>query len=144
MEKRSKVVNVQGNGTYDSKDGSKTFYKYAIEFENGDAGEYSSVSAEQNKFVKGQEVDYLYDLSRPQYPKIKPVYNYNNSNNTAPKKVNDNVQEYIIKQSTLKCATDYVIANGGSERRVIEIAEIFSQWVLKGEVPQEHPQDMPF
>ena len=52
MNKKSKVVSVQANGTWEGKYG--VMYKYEVAFENGDAGEYSSKSAEQNKFVEGQ------------------------------------------------------------------------------------------
>ena len=145
MNKRSKVVSVQANGTWQLKDGSKTFYKYEIVFENGDCGEYSSISAEQNKFVEGQEVDYIYDKSKPEFPKVKPVSNFQQGGNFTPAPKSDKVQEYIVKQSSLKAAVDYVIANGGDTKTVIDTAEVFTNWVLKGDKPTSAPSsDMPF
>ena len=118
-------------------------FKHEIVFENGDSGEYSSKDQNQTKFVVGQETEY--EFIDGKYPKVKPVNNWQGNNTSfTPKAGNDKIQEYIIKQSTLKCATDYVIANGGDERRVIEVAEMFTNWVLKGEKPIEQPQDMPF
>ena len=141
MIKKSVVKQAQANGTWQGKFG--TMYKHEIAFENGDSGEYSSKDQYQTKFVVGQETEY--EFIDGKYPKVKPINNWQpNAQASTPKQSKDDVQEYIIKQSTLKCATDYVIANGGDERRVIEIAEMFTNWVLKGDKPQEQPQDMPF
>ena len=141
MIKKSIVKQAQANGTWEGKFG--TMYKHEIAFENGDSGEYSSKDQNQTKFVVGQETEY--EFIDGKYPKVKPINNWQpNTQASTLKKSKDDVQEYIINQSTLKCATDYVIANGGDERRVIEIAEMFTNWVLKGDKPQEQPQDMPF
>ena len=43
MVKKSVVKNVQGTGTWKNKE-CKEFYKYDVEMENGDSGEYSSIS----------------------------------------------------------------------------------------------------
>ena len=141
MIKKSVVKQAQANGTWQGKFG--TMYKHEIAFENGDSGEYSSKDQYQTKFVVGQETEY--EFTDGKYPKVKPINNWQpNAQASTPKQSKDDVQEYIIKQSTLKCATDYVIANGGDERKVIEVAEMFTNWVLKGDKPQEQPQDMPF
>ena len=70
---KAKVVSVSPKGDYQLRDG-KTLYKFFVSMDNGDSGEYSSVKADQDKFVVGQEVEY--ELSSTQYGnKIKPVYN---------------------------------------------------------------------
>jgi len=141
MDKRSKVVSVQSNGTWEGQYG--VMYKYEVAFENGDAGEYSSKSAEQNKFVKGQETDYQFIDGK--FPKVKPVSNFQQGGNFTPAPKSDKVQEYIVKQSSLKAAVDYVIANGGDSKTVIDTAEVFTNWVLKGDKPTSAPSnDMPF
>ena len=53
MNKKSKVTEVQSNGTWEGNYG--TMYKYEIVFDNGDCGEYSSKSEDQTKFVIGQD-----------------------------------------------------------------------------------------
>jgi len=141
MDKRSKVVSVQANGTWEGQYG--VMYKYEVAFENGDAGEYISKSAEQNKFIKGQETDYQFIDGK--FPKVKPVSNFQQGGNFTPAPKSDKVQEYIIKQSSLKAAVDYVIANGGDTKTVIDTAEVFTNWVLKGDKPTSAPSnDMPF
>jgi len=73
--KKSKVVSIQGNGTYTSQKYG-LFYKYDVVMENGDAGEVSSnksTTAAELKFKVGDIVDYQYDTST-QYKKIKIIY----------------------------------------------------------------------
>ena len=139
MNKKSKVVSVQANGTWEGKYG--VMYKYEVAFENGDAGEYSSKSAEQNKFVEGQETEY--EFIDGKFPKVKPVSNFQQGGYATVKK-GDNREKSIVKQSSLKCATDFVIANGGDEARVIELADMFTTWVLDDVKPTPAPQEMPF
>ncbi len=140
MVKTSKVTSAQADGTWNGKYG--LMYKYEVAFENGDSGEYSSKSANQNKFVVGQETEYT--LEAGQYGnKIKPVNNFQQGGFSAAPK-SDKVQHYIVKQSSLKCATDFVIANGGDEARVIELADMFTTWVLEDKKPTTAPQEMPF
>ena len=139
MTKTSKVTSAQANGTWEGKYG--IMYKHEIAFENGDAGEYSSKSADQNKFVVGQETEY--EFIDGKFPKVKPVNNFQQGGFSAAPK-SDKVQQYIVKQSSLKCAVDYVIANGGDEARVIELADMFTTWVLEDKKPTPAPQEMPF
>tara|TARA_R110001599_G_scaffold88633_2_gene235444 strand:+ start:168 stop:593 length:426 start_codon:yes stop_codon:yes gene_type:complete len=141
MEKKSKVVSVQSNGTWEGQYG--VMYKYEVAFENGDSGEYSSKSAEQNKFVKDQETDYQFIDGK--FPKVKPVSNFQQGGNFTPAPKSDKVQEYIVKQSSLKASVDFCIANGGDIKTVLDTAEVFSNWVLKNEKPNSAPSnDMPF
>ena len=133
--KNGKVKNVQANGTWEGHYG--LMYKFEVEFENGDSGQYLSKSQNQTKFVIGQETDYEYIGGK--YPKIKPASNYQ-KNSTPPK--NEKTQEYIIKQNALTNACNIV---GESDvHKIIDIAEIFSKWVLTGEKPQQQKNDLPF
>lgn len=142
--KKSVVKNVQGNGTWNNPKDNKLFYKWQIEMENGDAGGYLSVTDQATKFPIGQEVEYEYDTTNETYPRIKPAPKGNfggGSYNKDPK-----TQEYIIRQSSLKCATDYVIANGGNVTTILHNADILTKWVQTGEVPATKQQnnDLPF
>jgi len=139
MIKTSKVTSAQANGTWEGKYG--IMYKHEIAFENGDSGEYSSKSADQNKFVVGQETEY--EFIDGKFPKVKPVNNFQQGGYATVKK-GDNREKSIVRQSSLKCATDFVIANGGDEARVIELADMFTTWVLEDKKPTPAPQEMPF
>ena len=140
MIKKSVVKQAQANGTWEGKYG--VMYKHEIAFKNGDSGEYSSKDLNQTKFVVGQETEY--EFIDGKYPKVKPINTFQQGNfSAAPKR--DKVQEYIVKQSSLKCAVDYVIANGGDTQTILDTAEIFTNWVLKGDKPTQVPiNDMPF
>ena len=142
MTKNSKVTNVQANGTWEGQYG--LMYKFDVTFENGDSGEYSSKSQEQNKFVVGQNADYNFIDGK--YPKVKPVSNYDQNSYKPTTQANNNRETFIIRQSTLKCATDYVIANGGNTKTIIDNAEIMTKWVLTGNTPAGVPEskDLPF
>jgi len=90
MTKKSKVVRVAGNGTWEGKYG--LMYKFEVEMENGDIGEYSSKSKDQNKFVEGQETEY--EFLDGQFPKIKPINNFQPRANysSAGSDVQDNIR----------------------------------------------------
>jgi len=143
MNKTSKVTNVQANGTWESKQYNTTYYKFEVSFENGDVGEYSSKSPEQNKFVVGQETEYEYIGGK--FPKVKPVNTFEQGSYT--QKANSPGRELsIIRQSSLKCATDYVIANGGNITTILHNADILTNWVQTGTIPADEPvsHEMPF
>ena len=137
--KNSKVTNIQANGTWEGKFG--TMYKFEVTFENGDCGEYSSKSKDQNKFVIGQNADY--EFMGGQFPKVKPVWVQQQQQ--APKQrpqANGDVQDMIVKQSSLKAAVEFCDKNCSVED-VIDNAEIFYKWVMTGEKPTSN-NNIPF
>ena len=125
-----------------------SFFKYIIEFEDGLKAEYLSKSENQNKFEVGKDVEV--EITQREYSgqtinKVKPVFQSNRTNFTPSTMKNDNREKFIIKQTSLKCATDYVIANGGDSAKVIELAEMFTQWVLNDVKPtNDIKNDLPF
>jgi len=124
--KTSKVKNIQSSGTWTGREG-KIFYKFEIEMENGDLGEYSSVNKEQSKFVIGSSSEY--EFSGGQHPKIKPHFA---ATQPTQQKPSTDRELLIVRQSCLKCATDLVIANG-EINQLIPMAEKLVKWVMTGE-----------
>ena len=156
MEKNDVVKSVQANGTFDFQ--GKTFYKYEVEMENGDVGEYNSVSANQSHFVEGAQVDYIFDTSKPKFPKIKPVYNFKaspsrdgNYQNIQKAQRGDDVQKMIVKQSCLKAAVE-VLNKNAKTTDILETANVFVDWVMNDSLPETKPKkkskkettDLPF
>jgi len=125
MIKKSKVTSAQPNGTWEGKFG--LMYKNEIGFENGDVGEYSSKTREQDKFVVGQETEY--EFIGGNFPKVKPVYQKPQSFGGGFKK-DDNVQKMIVKQSSLKAAVDFC-NEGCSAEDVLKVAQKFTDWVMQ-------------
>lgn len=142
MIKKSKVTNVQNNGTWEGKFG--LMYKFEVEFENDDCGEYSSKSKDQNKFVIGEEVEY--EFIDGKFPKVKPVYqkpDFASNGFSGGYKKDDNVQKMIVKQSSLKAAVDYCSGGNCSTSDVLKVAQEFVDWVMENKKPDEN-NEMPF
>lgn len=131
--KKSKVMSVQANGTWEGSYG--LMYKFEIVFQNGDVGEYSSKSKDQNKFEVGAETEYEYMGGK--FPKVKPVYSQQGagSQTSSPAKSfgkSDDVQTKIVRQSMLKAAVDFHAINPElkpSEVDVLKTAERFVSFV---------------
>ena len=100
--------------------------------ENGDAGEYSSISDSQNKFTKDQEVEYIY--SGGEFPKIKPYYS-NPMNSTAGSnykvEMSGNEAERIARSVSLKAATELGINQGLELQEILETAKIMADFIIK-------------
>ena len=138
--KTAKVVSVSPKGDYQLRDG-KTLYKFFVSMDNGDSGEYSSVKADQDKFVVGQDAEY--ELTSTQYGnRIKPVYNQGGFSGGGYSKSSyssggDDKQKMIVKQSCLKAAVDLLKDKGAKSTDVLKVADSFVEWVLESDTPQE-------
>ena len=149
MNKKSKVTNVQSNGTWEGKFGM--MYKFEVEFENGDTGEYSSKSKDQTKFLCGVETDYEYIDGK--FPKVKPVWTQQQTQSTPPTqkpqqntaKRSDDVQDLIVRQSSLKAAVDFCNSDCTIDH-IIANAEVFYDWVMRNEKTKTNntTNDLPF
>ena len=106
-QKKSIVKSVTPNGTWEGNYG--LMYKFEIEFENGDIGEYLSKSENQDKFIVGQDTDYQFKGG--QYPRVKPVSNfqpktnYSNSNTDTNKEIRFSV---AFKAAVELCTADKI------------------------------------
>ena len=142
--KTDKVIRVTSNGTWEGKFG--LMYKFEVEFFNGDCGEYSSKMENQTKFVEGQEANY--EFIDGKFPKVKPYYAPPQSNGqTFNYKKDDNVQDLIVRQSSLKAAVDLCRGNDCSPEEVCATAQIFVDWVNGKETnnePKKQKDDLPF
>lgn len=130
MEKSNKVKNITGNGTWESKYGM--LFKFEVEFDNGDIGEYNSKSKDQNKFIIGQIANY--DITSREsngntYYTIKPVSPQQPAYN-APKDLE--TSKKIARMSVLKCVTDLVIADHIKFDKLFEYAQLFEAYVEQG------------
>ena len=99
---------------------------------------------QQNKFVEGQDIDVEItsrDYNGKTINKVKPVSTFQGGSRPAPKA--DNVQELIVKQNALTNACNVI--GEADVVKIIEVAEVFSNWVLKGEKPTSTAKnDLPF
>jgi hypothetical protein len=112
--------------------------------DNGDIGEYSSKSKDQNKFVLGQETEYEWhsrNVNGKVYHNIKPVkqeFQPNRSGLGFQKTTNPDRDVQIVRQSSLNRATDLCI-NGKIELAdVLVYAEVFVNYVQTGAKAQSN------
>jgi len=145
--KTAKVVSVSPKGDYQLRDG-KTLYKFFVSMDNGDSGEYSSVKADQDKFVVGQDAEY--ELTSTQYGnRIKPVYNQGGFSGGGYAKSSyssggDDKQKMIVKQSCLKAAVDLLKDKGAKSTDVLKVADSFVAWVLESDKKEDTTYDNHF
>jgi len=77
---KAKITNVTFKKEYESKFG--TMYGFNVEYD-GKSAYYSSKKKDQNKFVKGQEVEFTEEKrknDKGEYLIVKPIYEGGNSN----------------------------------------------------------------
>ena len=135
MTKTSIVKDIKSAGQpYTGQYG--TLYGFYVTFENGDNGKYNSKSADQNKFVVGQEATYDYiprEYNGKTYYTVKPVNpQYANNAPTSSGAVqggstHTSKDESIIRQTALKAAAEL----GGTPQQVLANAQTFADWVMK-------------
>jgi len=136
------VKDVRAEGGFDSQWGY--FYKFIISFEDGMVAEYLSKSETQNKFIIGNEIDV--EVTQREYNgktinKVKPVSNFQGPQRQVAK--SSNRDELIVKQNALTNACNVI--GEADVAKIIEVAEVFSNWVLKGEKPTSTTKnDLPF
>lgn len=127
MKKIGTPINIQANGTWEGNYG--LMYKFEIEMDNGDIGEYSSKIKEQTKF----EVDKVteYEFIDGDFPKIKPVFNYTGKAHYRQQVNNEDVQKYIVRQSSLDRSVTVCVAQGiFDDASILAKAETFADWVM--------------
>lgn len=139
MEKESKVISVQGNGTWVSNRDNTTYYKFEVAFENGDSGEYSSKSQDQNKFVIGQVAKYT--IFSGQYgTKIKPVY-ASSGGSFGGKKTNTETDKQIARMNALGHAMTMLSHQHINPTQVEYTANKFFTYITTGKMDEaEMPQ----
>lgn len=137
---KKKVLNVTPQGDFESQYGH--FYKWEVEFKDMKA-EYLSKKETQTKFVAGQDVDV--EITTRQYNgktinKVKPVSTFQGGQRQSSQ--SSNREELIVKQNALTNACNVI--GEADVLKIIEVAEVFSNWVLKDEKPEETTKDLPF
>ena len=139
---KKKVLNVTPQGDFESQYGH--FYKWLIDFQDGFQAEYLSKTETQNKFVQGQDIDV--EISTREYNgktinKVKPLSNFQGQQRQLNQ--SNNRDQLIVKQNALSNACNVI--GEADVAKIIEVAEVFTNWVLKGEKPSSaNNNDLPF
>ena len=115
--KESNVSSVQGSGMF------KELYVFEVEMQNGDVGKIYR-KTEDPKLKEGELIKYT--MNDKGSIKIQTDYQGGGSY-----KKDDNVQKMIVKQSTLKCAVDFVIAKNGTSEDVTTLATKWFDYIME-------------
>ena len=145
---KSKVTKCENTGTWTSPEG-KTFYKFDIEFENGDRADFLQQTNEV-KHPVGSEEDYEISTTDKGYKKIKfnkpGGFTRGGAFQKSPEEEKKR-QEMIVRQSSLKCATDLVCNGKVDYDDLLLIAQVLTDWAL-GDIEahkmREPSNEMPF
>jgi hypothetical protein len=131
---KSKITNITGNGTFDSKHG--LLYKFEYTFEDG-VTIAANHKTNASPFTIGQEIEYEVKGTNDYgaWGSVKkPDENFNNaasaSANQNSQTSNDDRQKLIVAQSSLKAAVEFHNSTPADEAQVIATADTFFNWVM--------------
>ena len=138
--KTSKIKTVVNSKEWSNN--GKTIIYHNLEMENGDKINIGKVKLQQ----VGWELTYqITEQGQQEFNKAKAVQkeqNFTKSFNTQSTKP-DNVQDLIVKQSSLKAAVEFCNKDCTIEH-IIANAEVFYDWVMTGKKPEASKDGMPF
>ena len=123
MQKESKVTNVQGDGMFNE------LYKFDIELDNVESGK---VYKKGNNAGVQIGVTISYTKTDKGTIKVQTGYEKRFPEKFPDKGYDKRTQRYIIRQSSLKTATDFIISTKGSESDLFLLADKMVAYCLGG------------
>ena len=151
----SKVVNVQATGTFDSSFG--LLYKFEYEMADGTIIVANHKSADAF-FKAGSEVEYLVkndnkfgksgSVGKPKAPHVggQPFTQPTATNQNQTFLKGPDVQDMIIRQSSVKAAIDFKVGSGSnmSLEEMLSTAEVIYEYCKTGKIPSSQLTKAPF
>ena len=151
MTKTAKITAVHQAKEFKGANG--TTYYHNLTLDNGD-----EINIGKKKVMQvGDSITYELtggDDGQQRFKKAKSAqadrpFNSGSFNAPANSQANDERQIMIVRQSSLKASIDlWGHHRAPSPKEVIEVAEIFTDWVMNGKVPADSPSksndDLPF
>ncbi len=124
MEYTSTIKSIFKKESFNTKDGA-LMNKYVVQFANGHNP--NVFTTKELTYKVGDEITYNLDQSKNK-AKLMPIKV--NNNYSSPK---DEIQKYIIRQSSLNRATDLLAnSNDWSEDDIFNLARKFENYVYNG------------
>jgi len=115
--KTGKITNVEPSGTFESY--GSTLTRNKVTLATGEV--YTFNSKGQFKKNVGDEIEF--EVVNEQYGNAKLIYNPNKPQQEAPVKKGDDVQKFIIRQSSVASAVNFYKDKPSSEDEVLDFAE---------------------
>lgn len=134
MNYTSKISSINKTDSFVTQD-NKTMNKYVVSFMNGHNPHIYKIGEFPHSV--GDEVTYDLDQTKNKAKLVKAEANTQNYANkgTQPKTYSnpkDDVQKYIIRQSSLNRATDLYAGREINTNEIINLARTFENYVLNG------------
>ena len=123
MQKEAKVTNIQGDGMFND------LYKFEIELDNGDSGKVYKKRDDSGVQI-GETITYTKNDIRT--IKVQTGYEKRFSEKFKDKGYDKRTQRYIIRQSSLKTATDFIINTKGKESDIFLLADKMVAYCMGG------------
>lgn len=123
--KESKVTSVSPFSEHIKSIG---LYKFQVKFENGDGGNLFR-KEDDAKLKEGDTLKYTMNDKGS----IQPQRDGSYGGSSGGYKKDDNVQKMIVKQSTLKCAVEFIIAKNGTSEDVTDLANKWFDYIMSGD-----------
>jgi len=104
------------------------FNIYKLSLDNGQSG---SVLTKTWEPKTGEEFNYTYDVEKSRFKRVNPNGNYSGGSGSynAPRPGGSSKDKLIVRQVALKAAVEYVAGMGLKANQVLQVAEIFNDWV---------------
>ena len=116
--KTGKITNIEPNGTFESYGSILTRNK--VTMATGETFTFNS----KGDFKKNVGDEIEFEVTNAQYGNAKLIYNPNRpQQQSAPVKKTDDVQKFIIRQSSVASAVNFYKDKPSSEDEVLEFAE---------------------
>ena len=116
--KTGKITNIEPNGTFESYGSILTRNKVTLA--TGETFTFNS----KGDFKKNVGDEIEFEVTNAQYGNAKLIYNPNRpQQQAAPVKKTDDVQKFIIRQSSVASAVNFYKDKPSSEDEVLEFAE---------------------
>lgn len=138
MKNNGKVTAIGYDGELSNAHG--TFYKWSLQFDNGDAGTYLSKTNPQTKFTLGENAHYDFNKEKGRIFYVNP--DYENNKQSGGRKFDPQRELRIVRQSSLANAIAYHAAKDEENAtidRVIKTAVKFVGFVM-GDNDAKQPQ----
>lgn len=118
------------------------FKIYKLHLDNGQSGSILTKTWEPKT---GEEFSYTYDVEKSRFKRVNPNGNYSGGSGgyNAPKAGGSSKDKLIVRQVALKAAVEFANGMNLKANQVLQVAEIFNDWVNNETAQEEKPQPAP-
>lgn len=119
------------------------FKIYKLHLDNGQSG---SVLTKTWEPKSGEEFNYTYDVEKSRFKRVNPNagnYSSNSGGYNSSKPSNTSKDKLIVRQVALKAAVEFANGMNLKASQVLQVAEIFNNWVNNEPAKEEAPQPAP-